>query len=71
MDGVRKLIIYKTHEMHVVQVAAHRGEELFRFLTTQGIDGTIVKTSQSLFDSIELDEDVNTGYVYGILSQWQ
>jgi hypothetical protein len=71
MHTMRKMSLCRLHGKHVVQVAAHRGVELFMRLAAEGIETTVVRNSGSLLASLEMDDDVNLDSVRAVLNQWE
>lgn len=70
MQPLRQFNLCKTHGKHVLQIPAHRGEELFLRLASEGIDSTVVRKPGSLMAHLEMDEDVNLESVQSVLRAW-
>ena len=70
MKTIQPLRIHNSNGKHVVQVPAHRGEELFMLLASQGIETTVVRKPGFPLAALEMDEDVNLDAVQGILAGW-
>lgn len=70
MQPMRKISLWREHDKHVVQVAAHRGEELFLLLAREGIETTVVRQRGSLLATLEMDGDVNLEGVQAVLDRW-
>jgi hypothetical protein len=68
---MRKINLCYARGKFVVQVAAHRGEELFLLLASEGIEATVVRSRGSLWASLEMDEDFHLEGVQAVLSQWE
>ena len=70
MKTIQPLRIHNFHGKHVVQIPAHRGEEVFLLLALQGIETTVVRKPGSRLASLEMDQDVNVEAVQAILNEW-
>ncbi len=70
MRTLRKLNVCLADRKFIVQVAAHRGEELFRFFASQGIKTRVVFKPFSLLAWLEMQQEVNLDAVHAILNQW-
>ena len=70
MQSVRKLNLFNISGKLIVQVTAHRGEELFLLLASHGIESTVVRKPGKLLATLEMDEDVNLFAVQTVLEEW-
>jgi hypothetical protein len=71
MQTIETLKIYNSAGKYVVHIPACRGEELFLFLATHGIESKVSRVANAPFDRLEVEEDVNVHALRTILDQWR
>jgi len=71
MLAIRGVVICKTNGKHVVQVDAHQGADLCRFLADHGVDSTVVRDLETRSEVLEFDDDIHVAEIQDILDGWQ
>ena len=71
MKTIEALKIYNSAGKYVVHIPACRGEELFLYLATHGIESRVSRLANAPFDRLELEADVNVHALRTILDQWR
>ena len=71
MKTIEALKIYNWASKYVVELPAHRGEELFLYLASQGIESRVSQPAKAPFDRLEVEEDVNVHALRTVLDQWK
>jgi hypothetical protein len=70
MKTIEALKIYNSAGKYVVHIPACRGEELFLYLANHGIESRVSRLTNSPFDRLEVEEDVNVQELRTVLDQW-
>jgi hypothetical protein len=71
MKTIETLKIYNSAGKYVVHIPAYRGEELFLYLANHGIESRVSRRTNSPYDRLEVEEDVNVHALRTILDQWR
>ena len=71
MQTIHPLKVYHSAGKYVVHVPAYRGEELFLYLASHGIESRVSRLKNAHLDRLEIDEDVNVHALRTILDQWE
>ena len=70
MKTIEALKIYHSAGKYIVHIPACRGEELFLYLATHGIESKVSRLANASFDCLEVEEDVNVHALRTLLDQW-
>jgi hypothetical protein len=70
MKAIEPMKICNSLGKYVIHIAACRGEELFLFRATHGIESNVSRLANAPFDRLEVDADVNVSALRTILDQW-